>query len=617
MALLACLLSPQQAPGQPALVRRMLESPPFPAGETTVLTMGSLSFGWRPPLGSRASASGRATDGEIAVILDGRLDRNRGLSVSESERRSSTDAELVAKAYQRSGPSFLEDLYGDFALIVWNNRSRSLVAARDTFGLRPLYYWQGPTGLAIATDPEQLITLPDVSRKADPDTVIDYLLWNPTGTDRSFFKSINTVPGGHALRATTAGANVAPYRSPALRLRTHASREAYYHGFRVAFENAVRRDVLTDGPVVAELSGGLDSSSIVCVADALARSEPALSNSVVVGSARYPGLPTDEGPYIEAVVEKISFASRSWDGTIGSVNELEDDRSLALPGGRFATFAGNDGQVDVLREVGARALITGFGGDQIGTSSAALRDAITECRWRDFVWMMRDRPNADLRTVRRVLSRLLRSFVPSALKRLRPPSRPSVPWLSEWARDRRRPRPQRHSPSELSSEITRSNWYSLSSPMHAFGTTFLTQYAVRAGIQFRVPFLDADVVAAAFSIPSVHWPPAWPFERLHRDILADVLPAKVMRRRGKAAFDAALRGRVRRHMAAIRDSVSDREWASAQFVNQAEARRLAQKFEASGSPGLDATYGLWAVAMLETWMRRVLRYAAAPMGEQE
>jgi asparagine synthase (glutamine-hydrolysing) len=613
MALLAAVLSRQTAAEQTALVSAMLDFSGAFSGPSVLATAGCVTLGYRGDAMEPGQSAALFNDGELWIVLDGRLEWDRTEAVSGDEYRPASDAELVLRSYRHRGAAFLEHLYGDFALAIWDHRSRTLIAARDTFGVRPLYYAAGAYGLALASDPEQLLTLPFLSRAIDPDMVIDYLLWDPIRTDRSFFAGIRAVPGNHSISAQRGQTRIMRYASPALRVRIEPSRDSYYEAFRRAFELAVARS-LAPGPVVAELSGGLDSSCIVSVADSLLRSTPALSVSVAAASARYPGLPTDEGEYIRAVAERLAIPARSWDATRGTVDELQEDRSLAVPGGRFATFGGTEGQLDVMREFGARVLVSGLGGDQVGSSSGAIRDAVTELRWGDAVRMIQGWPSQDRLATPKIIWALARSFAPVSFRRWRGRFRQRPPaWLSRWARSRVRPPADPIVATELPTEIGRRNWRSLQSGLHAMTMTYVNQYALRRGITFRYPFLDLDVVSRAMSIPARYWPPPWPFERLHRGILADVLPPEIVKRRSKATFDAALHARVRRHLPTIRELVvGGAEWACAQFVDRKAATHVLRSFEALESPGLATTYGLWAIATLEAWMRRILRYASPP-----
>jgi asparagine synthase (glutamine-hydrolysing) len=613
MPLLAAVFRRRQEIRHNAAVRAMLEwSPAFSGERARVAAVGEAALGCRGPIQSGPSSTAIWSDGEIAVVLDGRMDWARSLSVPRPDAETCAGSELVGRAYRRYGSSFVERLFGDFALILWDSRVGAIMAARDTFGVRPLYYADTPEALAVASDPEQLLGLTFVPRKLDPDAVIDYLVWDAASSDRSFFQAIRAVPGAHRLTANLSGTSVTRYRSPALRTTEQGSRDAYYEYFRVALEDSVRRSISADGSVVAELSGGLDSSSVVCLADSLVRSGRAARSNVVVVSARYPGLPTDEGEFIQAVVERISFPSRSWDATTGTVNELEDDRSLALPGGRFATFAGTEGQLDIMKDVGTHVLISGLGGDQVGGSTGSLRDAVTEGRWGDAARIMLAPSTSRPFTRTAILRALLRSFAPEPLKRIRSAGWAPPFWLSHWARARNRPPRAPARLPEIRSEVGRRKWQSLSSGLHAMTMTYVNHYAVRNGIEFRFPFLDLDVVASALSIPSQFWPPPWPFERLHRQALADILPPKVYVRKSKANFDPAFRVRVARHLPSIHELLTGLTWASAQFVDQKDARRLFDLFQRPEPPSLSTIYGLWAVATLESWMRRISRYAPPP-----
>jgi glutathione S-transferase len=138
--------------------------------------------------------------------------------------------------------------------------------------------------------------------------------------------------------------------------------------------------------------------------------------------------------------------------------------------------------------------------------------------------------------------------------------------------------------------------------------TYLHHHALRNGIEVRCPFLDLDLVSIALSVPARLWPPPWPGERLHREILADLLPTEVLQRRGKANFQPALVRRIRRHLPYIKDLLGSGRWVAGHFVDQAGARQLLETFEGSAAPNLETTYSLWAIATLEAWMRAVFEY---------
>src|SRR5262245_24438887 len=131
----------------------------------------------------------------------------------------------------------------------------------------------------------------------------------------------------------------------------------------------------------------------------------------------------------------------------------------------------------------------------------------------------------------------------------------------------------------------------------------------------RFPFMDWDLVTFALSIPSRLWPPPWPYERLHRRALADILPAAIAQRRGKANASDVLANRVRRQVSVIEALFHASSWASARYVDQRQAQASLAAFARSGSAPFSLTWSVWAIATLEAWLRRLSSYTAPPRPE--
>jgi asparagine synthase (glutamine-hydrolysing) len=539
------------------------------------------------------------------AVFDGRLDDLEHLRAILEIDRDATEAETVFFAYRKFGEEFAAKLGGEFAVIIWDSEARKLVAARDTFAVRPLCYAISGRRLLLASDPEQIVASGLVSTIPDEQVVIDYLVWDSRSTVRTFFRDVRMVAPGHILVWSGEHIRTRPFGFdiPHFPGRT---REDYWSEFQYRFDTAVARRMRSGYPVVAELSGGLDSSSIVCTADRLAQREPGLCPSIQAAAGLYPGLSCDEEPFIDAVARRVRLPVVKWDGSRGSEDELVHS-SVAAPGARFIMFGGADGQMEIAHRAGARVVLSGVGGDQIAEPSGGLRDAVTEGRWREAAGMVFDRPRATGQAKAGVVAALLRSFAPQSMRRVarrfrRPTS--SRSWLSPWAKTQARRRPEAYIPEGARSEIARRNWRSLTSGMHAAIMFNLQRGATRQSVEYRFPFLDFNLVALALSMPPRFWPPPWPLARLHREVLRDRLPPEIVRRHSKANFQPALELRVRRHLPSIRELLYSGTWRSEQFVDRAGARRLLADFSRE-TPSLGTTYGLWTVATLEAWMRAV------------
>ena len=150
--------------------------------------------GCQPSLGpDRASAF--VHNGEIYNFreLRGRLEELGERFVSES------DGEVVHRLLRRDGPEALSRLEGMFALALWNEDEGRLLLARDPIGIKPLYYARLPRGLAFASQPSALLSLPELAARLDPEPLADFLAYGYVPFDRCLFAGIRKLPAAHRL----------------------------------------------------------------------------------------------------------------------------------------------------------------------------------------------------------------------------------------------------------------------------------------------------------------------------------------------------------------------------------------------------------------------------------
>ena len=237
--------------------------------------------------------------------------------------------------------------------------------------------------------------------------------------------------------------------------------------------------------------------------------------------------------------------------------ELDDGPGVGPRGARSRGPAATSGDLEIARREGARVILNGTGGDQLGTPDGVRRTRILQRRWGDAARFMLKAPGANLRSSLRRTLRLARALSPRWVRDVHDKIRWRRTRKPDWMVDRawREWRPRVTSsavPPSLRSHVQRQRWSELTSGRHVFATEWLQQSAIRHGVELRFPFMDWDLVVFALSIPSRYWPPPWPFERLHRTALADMLPAAINRRRDKANAADALANRVSRQLPTIR-----------------------------------------------------------------
>lgn len=208
-------------------------------------------------------------DGRFWITYNGEIYNHKELRKElDAPFQTQTDTEILLAAYQKWGPRALHRLNGMFAFAIYDVHENTLFAARDRFGVKPLYYWQLPSGaVALASEIKQFTCLPGWKGMLNGQMGHDFLNWGVKDhTSQTLFKGVYQLRGGEYLHLKL-GERPSPETWYCLPCNPFEGtfEEAVLH-FRNLFENAVQLHLQADVPVGACLSGGLDSSSIVCLA---------------------------------------------------------------------------------------------------------------------------------------------------------------------------------------------------------------------------------------------------------------------------------------------------------------------------------------------------------------
>src|SRR6185295_12328159 len=176
---------------------------------------------------------------------------------------TSTDTEVIVHAYEQWGKQAITRLRGMFGLAIWDRRSRSLLVARDRIGIKPLYYAEASGRLYFASELKSLLEAPDLPRDLDVDALDHYLSFLYTPRDGSIFKSVRKLPPGHLLLWQNGKPTVEQYwQLPAAETYSGSEADAV-RDLRTVLCDAVRSHLISDVPLGAFLSGGVDSSLVV------------------------------------------------------------------------------------------------------------------------------------------------------------------------------------------------------------------------------------------------------------------------------------------------------------------------------------------------------------------
>jgi len=209
-------------------------------------------------------------DGLITVAYNGEIynypELRRELEAAGQQFRSNSDTEAILYLYERLGTACFKRLNGMFALAIWDKRNDSLVLARDHFGIKPLYYTTRNGRLAFASEVKAILELPDVQREVDLFALRQYLtfLWTPD--PRTMFAGVEKLPAGHFAVFRNGQLAIEQFwdlKYPAAGHRFTRDERDVAHELRERFGAVVRSQLLSDVPLGAFLSAGIDSSAIV------------------------------------------------------------------------------------------------------------------------------------------------------------------------------------------------------------------------------------------------------------------------------------------------------------------------------------------------------------------
>jgi asparagine synthase (glutamine-hydrolysing) len=207
-------------------------------------------------------------DETVWIVFNGEIYNFRALR-DELEQRghrfaTDTDTEVIVHLYEEHGPRCVERLDGMFAFALWDDRRHTLTLARDRFGKKPLHYAvTAGGGLLFGSELKSLLEHPECPRALDPISVSQYLALEYVPSPRSIFDGVRKVPAAHVLVWRDGEASVERYWDLAFGEAFSESDEEIVSEFRRLFRSAVERRLMSDVPLGAFLSGGIDSSSVV------------------------------------------------------------------------------------------------------------------------------------------------------------------------------------------------------------------------------------------------------------------------------------------------------------------------------------------------------------------
>lgn len=558
----------------------------------------------------------------LLVSWDGRLDHADELAERLGAPARTGAPELAARAFRRWGKAFAGELLGDFALALWDPAGERLLLARDPFALRPLYYTVTGDVLLWASRLDALLLAAPVSREIDDEWIAGYLINRPDPA-ASPYRAIRAVPPAHAI-GVSRGRIEPPRRfwriDPEREIR-FARDEEYEERFRELFVDSVRSRLDAPGTVVCDLSGGLDSSSIACVAHHLVKTESVPARRIVTVSYVYDASPSaDERRWIRLVEEWLGEPGVHLADTEHPFLVRLREPFSEIPVSRLCARELQEGVERTLESHGSRVLLSGFAGDHVVFSQAATpvllgdlvrRGKLSELPAAFSFWNRAlGLPHLDLAwqgVIRPFLPRSLRLWEAQAAIR-------KNAWI-----DRRFAR--RTAMGERSLEGT--GGYSLPSGRERYasiesaieGSAYTYSRWGRRPFEARFPFLDRHLVEFCLACPTDQFLRNGEGRSLHRRALSGLVPPETLARKDKRGNSESMLRAFAREASQLSALFSqDARVFERGYADRKELRKILDKARA----GLRSdVLVLFNVIALEGWLRGLENRGVAPSLPEE
>jgi len=332
--------------------------------------------------------------GEYRIAADARLSQ-RGILLQTLQAHQIplgeiSDRALLAAAYHLWGERCVEHLQGDFAFVVWDGWRQRLFGARSPMGLRPLVYHVNDRRFICASEPRQLLTDPTIARDLNENWMV---LWLTEGIDSwkgTAFREIQELVPGHTFCVDAQGIKITPYWTPFPRTpRLYPSQQDVIEEFRHLLFAVVQDQMQSDHHVLFDLSGGLDSSSLVCVAQTLSKqgqTSPPIT-AIHVSSSRYREV--DDFAYAHLVAQRYGVAIQhlSYEALPAFEGAFDPRRWTSTPTipTVFLTKLYQK-QWQLARTLGARVHLRGDFGDQLFCASLGYLTTYWDEHHQDEFW---------------------------------------------------------------------------------------------------------------------------------------------------------------------------------------------------------------------------------------
>ena len=560
-------------------------------------------------------------DGSIQVVFNGEIynyrDLRRRLEGGGHTFLTGSDTETIIHLYEDQGVDFARHLNGMFALAIWDANHRRLVLARDRLGKKPLVYRWEQSRLLFASELKSILQVPGVPREIDPQALDEYLTYQYVPHPLTIFKGIAKLPPGHIAVYANGKLAIDRYWQPDFNRELNRSARDCADELRSLVFSAVGLRLQSDVPLGAFLSGGVDSSLVVAVA------QKQLQQPIKTFSIGFPEPEYDETSYAALVAKQIGAEHHEFRVEPSAIDVLPE-----LIWHYDEPFADNSAvptwYVAKLSREHVTVALTGDGGDELFAGYDRYQ-AVRLGAWFDrlpspakslFAGRLWQQLGGD-RGQKSWIRRLGRFAEVLSM----PPERRYLEWICVFNEARRAQLyaddfvarlPDRDPFDFLAAAyqractrdaVTGASLADLTTYLPCDLLTKVDLASMAHGLECRQPLLDYRVVELAAAMPIHLKQRGLNGKVILKEAFADLLP-KAIRRRRKMGFGVPLERWFRHELRDFaRDILLDHRSLSRGFFRPRGVRQLLDDHQ---SGRFNHAHRLWALVILEMWCREWL-----------
>jgi asparagine synthase (glutamine-hydrolysing) len=535
--------------------------------------------------------------------------------------RTTTDTEVILYAYREWGVGCLERFNGMFAFAIWDRDNKRFFCARDRFGVKPFYYHYDGKSFTFASEIKQILTDKRIERKVNDRSIYDYLIEGHVNYDeKTFFEGILALKPGHYIVIEDGKIYTARYWdiNPE-RLYSHDNEDEISENLANLLSDSIKLRLRSDVPVGSCLSGGIDSSTIVYLANRLLKNEHGEGFQQKTFSAVFDGFKWNERKYIECMIDKTGVDGHFT--TLTNKQLISDYQKVMWhqdePFGSSSVVA----QYQVMRlarENGIKVLLDGQGSDEIfgGYFSYFKHFYANMIREFQIVNLLHE-----IRAYKGNYGRYPLDFVRSALSHLASTlkikfkmdrfdrishvkKQKLIPgWINEDFGGRFAQRTEEKK-NKFGCFLKESLYESLKGNYLPSYLRYEDRNSMGFSIEARLPFLDYRLVEFAFSLPSKILIKDGVTKYVLRKSMRPYLPEMILDRKEKLGFvtpeDGLLREETREWIFSILNSKSFKE------NNHLNPNRVISMYQDYLNGNLTLGHIIWRCLNLEMWREVVV-----------